>query len=142
MSPYVPHNDESLYDHPETFRPERFLKAVAADDPSEPRNGSNLNTLFLLATGAENSLYITLSNILWAFQILPPLGEDGKPEEVDISDKAFFRSMGMLIKPYEALFVPRREQHARIIKESWMKAQQEGFLIAISLVNVDGVVAG
>jgi len=38
---------------------------------------------------AENSLFITLAKILWAFHIRPGETADGKEEKLDVSDAAY-----------------------------------------------------
>ncbi|KAJ8502251.1 hypothetical protein ONZ51_g72 [Trametes cubensis] len=74
--------DHKAYPNPEEFKPERFLKDGALDpsvrDPLKYAFGFGRR----ICPGrhfADASMFIIVSSVLHAFDIAPPLGEDGKP---------------------------------------------------------------
>src|SRR2546423_6712707 len=77
---------------------------------------------------AENSLFITIARILWAFDILPGLDSEGKEIPADI--EAYEPGLSLTCpKPFKARFVPRSEEKRRLIVEEWKTAQKEGYVI-------------
>lgn len=89
---------------------------------------------------AENSLFITLAKILWAFRIEPGVGPDGDILSPDLSDDAYEAGINTLPKPFKARFVPRNESRARVLREEWTKAEKEGFMLGDVKVDSQGVV--
>lgn len=73
---------------------------------------------------AENSLFITLAKILWAFRIEPPEGE-----VVDVSDAAYEDGVNTLPKPCRLRFVPRNGERKAVLRREWDVARQEGFYL-------------
>lgn len=79
-------HDPEVYEDPESYRPERFLKDGQLDptvrDPSA----------FIFGYGrrvcpgryyAENGLFINIASLLHVFDLTPPLGEGGKPVKIE-----------------------------------------------------------
>ena len=89
---------------------------------------------------AENSLFITIACIIWAFEILPPL-ENGKVGVVDVSDSAYEDGANTLPKPSKLRFVPRSSQVETTLRTEWENAQKEGYMLGDTKVNVEGMVA-
>lgn len=89
---------------------------------------------------AENSLYITLSKILWAFEILPPLGDDGREEEVDVSDAAYEDGGNTLPKPFKVRFAVRNAKKEAVLRREWEEAEREGYWLGDRRVDAKGVV--
>ncbi|KAH9899373.1 O-methylsterigmatocystin oxidoreductase [Cubamyces lactineus] len=78
--------DQKAYPNPEEFQPERFLKDGALDptvrDPQKYAFGFGRR----ICPGrhfADASMFIIVSSVLHAFDIAPPLGEDGKPVRLE-----------------------------------------------------------
>lgn len=90
---------------------------------------------------AENSLFITLASLLWAFHILPPLDESGREVPVDTSEDAFLLGSGILAKPFRLRLLPRSEEIEGTIRSEWEMARKEGFVLGGNRVMVDGVSA-
>lgn len=68
-----------MFPSPDTFRPERFLET---DDPRLKSFDLCFGFGRRICPGmhlALNSLFINISRILWAFDITPVKGPDGKP---------------------------------------------------------------
>lgn len=77
---------------------------------------------------AENSLFITIARILWAFDILPGLDDNGKEIAPDI--EAYEPGLSLTSpKPFKARFVARSEEKKRLVVEEWKQAQKEGYVI-------------
>lgn len=143
------HYDPDRYEEPFKFRPDRYLNHpeksgvyVNAADPYERDH-------FAFGNGrracpgvhlAENSLYITLAKILWAFEIRPPLGPDGKEEAIDISDDAFQSGGTVAPNKFRARFIPRNETVKKTLIHEWEEAMEEGFYLGEVKVTLDGMV--
>lgn len=97
---YTPFSDPSLYADPEQFCPERHVHG----DESNEKSGSNHSKAavglerYVWGAGrricpgmhlAENTLFVILPSILWAFYVRPELNSDGTDMEVDVSDDAY-----------------------------------------------------
>ncbi|VDC07377.1 unnamed protein product [Peniophora sp. CBMAI 1063] len=70
-------HDETVYPNPFAFEPERFIQKEPQYDPTRYVFGFGRR----VCPGshfAEASLFLNISNILSAFSILRPIGEDGK----------------------------------------------------------------
>ncbi|KAK7725513.1 hypothetical protein SLS63_008116 [Diaporthe eres] len=161
--------DPQRYDEPFTFRPERFLDypkysaEYAAGDPykrdhfGKPphlRDTGNVRQLTppYVAFGAgrricpgaklgENTLDIGLMNLLWAFEVRPPLMEDGTEAttmNMDF-DTAFQPTAFAAPKPFEARFVPRSEKALRMVQEQWERGLTEGYMLGKNHVTASGV---
>ncbi|KIW14361.1 hypothetical protein PV08_07143 [Exophiala spinifera] len=128
INQYAIHFDQRRYDEPEKFKPERYLdhplKAgayIAHPDPYA-RDHFGFGAGRRGCPGlhlAENSLFITLAKILWAFEIKPALGPDGKEEVVDVSDAAYEDGSNTVPRKYKVRFVMRNEKREMVLKEEW-----------------------
>ncbi|KAL5339641.1 cytochrome P450 [Aspergillus crustosus] len=71
---------------------------------------------------AENSLFITIAKILWAFRVVAV----GK---VDLSDEAFLPGSMTVPKPFEVRFVPRSGEVGKVVREDWGGAEAEELVL-------------
>lgn len=151
INQYALHYDGARYPDPEAFRPERYLAyphksgVYAAGADAEGRDHWSFGAGRRICSGmhlAENSLFITIAKIVWAFEIAPRMGEDGKPEVVDLSDEGFEPGVNTLPKPYVLEFRPRSEERERVVREEWEMALREGFWLGERKVNAEGMVVG
>ncbi len=143
------HFDERRFENPFQFVPERYLghglyssEYAAMSDPYK-RDHFTFSTGRRTCPGArlaENSLIIALAGILWAFEIRPPLNEDGVEQEMDLSDNAFPDAGFLLPKPFAARFIPRGEGRAAIVRDAWEAAMRDGYELRGVPVDVDGMV--
>ncbi|RYP62691.1 hypothetical protein DL769_007198 [Monosporascus sp. CRB-8-3] len=80
---------------------------------------------------AENTLDITVANMLWAFELLPPTtrGADGKEVEgsINTSDNAFQASAFRGPKPFRMRFVLRSQEQGEIVRTQWETARATGY---------------
>lgn len=112
--------NEKHYENPLEFRPERWI--------GKDEDGSFTNFFGYgrrICTGrhiARNSLFTLMSRILWAYDVKPTMGPDGKPEKVD--DMAFGSGFVSIPLPFEAVFKPRSEQARRIIEKEWASTEK------------------
>lgn len=122
-----------LYDDPQSFKPERYLnKPLAAaeylnsNDPYE-RDHFTYGAGRRVCPGvhvAEKSLYINIVRTLWGFDIRRSKGPDGKLEELDLT---FVRGFLSVPKKYPCDLSPRSAKHAAVIRETFKRAEQDGF---------------
>ncbi len=147
---YAIHYDLSRYHDPDAFKPERFLNhplkagAYAAHSDPYERDHFGFGAGRRICPGmhlAENSLYITLAKILWAFEIQAPIGQNEKEEEVDVSDAAYEDGVNTLPKQYKIRFVVRNARREKVLQEEWAKALKEGYYLGNLKVEASGMVA-
>ncbi|RAO67450.1 uncharacterized protein BHQ10_003462 [Talaromyces amestolkiae] len=141
------HYDPSRYERPFEFMPERYLnhslyssEYAAMSDPAK-RDHFTFSTGRRTCPGArlaENSLYIALAGILWAYEICPPI-VNGAEKVLDTSDDAYTEGGVTLPKPFAARFIPRNDDRLRIVKEQWERAQSEGYELRGIPVDVNGM---
>lgn len=149
MSQYVLHFNPEQWDNPDVFDPSRYLSypnkagVYAAGGDAAQRDHYDFGAGRRICPGmhlAENSLFITLAKLLWAFKIEPPLGADGKPLAMDLSDAAYEDGVNTVPKPFKARFVPRSEARMEVLRAEWAQAQKDGFYLGSAKVNTGGVV--
>ncbi|KAH6971061.1 cytochrome P450 [Ilyonectria sp. MPI-CAGE-AT-0026] len=149
MSQYVLHFNPEQWDNPDVFDPSRYLSyphkagVYAAGGDAVQRDHYDFGAGRRICPGmhlAENSLFITLAKLLWAFKIEPPLGADGKPLAMDLSDAAYEDGVNTVPKPFKARFLPRSEARMEVLRAEWVQAQKDGFFLGSAKVNTGGVV--
>lgn len=135
INQYALYSDPFRYKDPEEFKPERFLddgdnniKMDKYADPYGPDRyvwggGKRICPGVYLA---ENSLFITVAKILWAFQILPPLDEHGQETALDVSDNAYENGRVTIPKPFQLRFVPRSLAIEQVIRSEWAEVNEDG----------------
>ncbi|PSK58738.1 3-hydroxyphenylacetate 6-hydroxylase [Elsinoe australis] len=149
LSQYAIHFDPGRWSNPDAFDPSRYLAyphksgvyAAAAD--ARERDHFDFGAGRRICPGmhlAENSLFITIAKLVWAFEILPPVGRDGRLEEVDTSDEAYELGANTLPKPYRMRFVPRDAWREGVVRAEWERARKEGFWLGDRKVEEQGMV--
>ncbi|TEA09810.1 Cytochrome P450 monooxygenase patI [Colletotrichum sidae] len=135
-SDYLLHFDSAKWDHPEVFDPSRYLAypekagVYAAQGDPDARDHYDFGAGRRVCPGmhlAENSLFITIAKIVWAFEIRPPLGADGNEVPVDVSDAAYEPGVNTLPKPFKVRFIPRSQKRLEVLRAEWAQAQADGF---------------
>ena len=142
------HYDPERYPEPFEFRPERYLdhpkysaEYAAQSDPYK-RDHFSFGAGRRICPGtrlAENTLNIGLANMLWAFEIRPPMVE-GVEAKMDLSDDAYEETSFRGLKPFAVRFVPRDEDRVQLIKKQWEQAMREGYVLRNKDVDLNGVV--
>ncbi|THC95056.1 hypothetical protein EYZ11_005451 [Aspergillus tanneri] len=142
------HYDPQRFEKPFEFMPERYLKHTLYSSEYAAMSDPYKRDHFTFSTGrrtcpgarlAENSLNIALCNILWAFEIRPPIVE-GVETEMDLSDNAYPDGAFTIPRPFAARFLPRSEERLQIVKKQWQIATQEGYELRGVAVDIDGIV--
>ncbi|KAF9883127.1 hypothetical protein FE257_004076 [Aspergillus nanangensis] len=150
VNQYTLHFDPARYDRPDDFLPDRYLNhplkagAYAAHSDPYERDHFDFGAGRRICPGmhlAENSLFITIASLIWAFEILPPI-LDGKVGTVDVSDAAYEEGVNTLPKPGKLRFVPRSKTVEETIKVKWQEAEKDGYMLGSIKVNTEGMVAG
>ena len=141
---YAIHYDPKRWKDPEKFDPSRYLdyplKAgeYAGIGDFTKRDHFSFGCGRRICPGmwlAENSLFITISRILWAFDILPGLDEHGK--EIKPNTEAYEPGLSLTSpKPFKARFVVRSEDKRNKIIEEWKQAQKTGYIILGDKVRI------
>jgi cytochrome P450 len=146
---YALHFDPSRYEEPERFNPSRYLGydlkagAYAAHPDPYARDHFSFGAGRRICPGmhlAENSLFIVLAKMLWAFDIRPPLKDDGTEAKMDLSDEANEPGVNTLPKPYKARFIARSERAAEVVRKEWSQAEKDGFYLGSIKVDTAGMV--
>ncbi|KAJ5371629.1 hypothetical protein N7517_003635 [Penicillium concentricum] len=113
------HFDEDLYSNAKAFEPERWIENP--DLPLQPFGvgrracpGQHLS---------RASLSAIIPQMLWAFNIEPGR-VDGVPIDIDLSN---LTQTGTLLRPspFKAIFTPRDEHHATLIKRKSVSRDRE-----------------
>lgn len=131
------HYDPVQFPDPFCFKPERYLgyqrsvlEYAAMPDPYD-RDHFTFGAGRRMCPGArfaENNLALLLANVLWAFELRPPLiTVHGKTEDakMDLSDGAFEPYPLRSAKPFKARFVPRGEKQMEVIRRYWEVLNQK-----------------
>ncbi|KAL3485851.1 cytochrome P450 [Aspergillus germanicus] len=128
------HRNHELYPSPEKFEPERYLNSplsaaeyINIADPYA-RDHFTYGAGRRVCPGvhvAERSLYINIARTVWGFNVQKRKGPGGQMLEPTTSMVRGFLSIPNLF-PCE--ITPRSDNHARLIKEVWMKAESRGIV--------------
>ncbi|KAI1428592.1 putative O-methylsterigmatocystin oxidoreductase [Xylaria sp. FL1777] len=136
------HWDPEIYPQPHVFQPERYLNhpkysaeyATMTDPYKRDHFTFGGGRRFCPASRlAENTLNITVANMLWAFQLRPPIikGSDGIEIEckIDTSNHAFQDSAFRGPKPFHVRFIPRSQAQKELIRREWESARTTGYTL-------------
>ena len=143
------HYDPERYEEPFAFRPERYLHFTKYSSEYAAQSDPYKRDHFAFGAGrricpgarlAENSLNIALSNMLWAFEIRPPIVQGVEAEGMDWSDDAYEDTSFRGLKPFAARFVPRGQDRLELIERQWAEAKEKGYTLKGNDVDVNGVV--
>ena len=142
------HYDPVRYNDPFSFQPERYLdypkyssEYAAQSDPYK-RDHFSFGGGRRICPGtrlAENTLNIAVANVLWAFEIRPPIIEGIEAKSMDLSDGAYENTHFRGPKPFPARFVPRVIDRVELIKRQWEQGMKEGYMLRSNDVDVNGV---
>jgi cytochrome P450 len=129
---YPIHYDSHLFPDPEQFKPERYLShphksGIYAASPNPHRDHWAFGAGRRICSGmhlAENSLFITIAKILWAFDIVPPAGH-----KTDLTDDAYEPGANTLPKPFPTNFIPRSKGIESKIRSEWEDALETGYTL-------------
>ena len=142
------HYDPSRFPQPFEFMPERYLNHHLYSSEYAAMSDPYKRDHFTFSTGrrtcpgarlAENSLDIALANMLWAFEIRPPV-VNGVEVEMDLSDNAYPEGGFTIPKPFAARFVPRSPERLEFVRLQWDVAMKEGYDLRGVAVDVDGMI--
>ncbi|KAF9053352.1 cytochrome P450 [Panaeolus papilionaceus] len=118
---YSMSKDEQMFPSPDKFEPERYLHP----DPTLPKPNSSFFFGFgrRICPGmhvAQNTLFIAITRLLWAYDIIPPKDAAGKPILPDTND--FDEGLVIHPRPFKYHFVLRRESARALIEEEYSQA--------------------
>jgi hypothetical protein len=124
-----------LYEDGETYNPDRYLEhphlanQYAASGDIEKRDHYSYGAGRRICVGihlAERTQWRMTAQLLWAFDILPGLDEDGNEIELRVDGDAFEGGLIHEPKPFKVRFVPRSQKHLEVIQKKF--ADCEGYL--------------
>ncbi|KAF2831810.1 cytochrome P450 76C3 [Ophiobolus disseminans] len=148
LQQYPIHYDPALYPEPHRFKPERFLahplgSGHYAAGSASARDHWSFGAGRRICSGvhlAENSMFIVLAKLLWAFEMLPPLDADGKEVAVDTSDEAFDAEGGMTTAiAYRVRWKVRSGGVRGVVLAEAAEARREGYVLRGVKVGEGGV---
>ncbi|KAJ4296329.1 hypothetical protein N0V90_006374 [Kalmusia sp. IMI 367209] len=146
---YPIHYDPTLFPEPDRFNPDRYLafpekSGFYAGGSADSRDHWNFGAGRRICSGlhlAENSMFIVLAKLLWAFDLRPPVDETGKEMEVDLSDDAYEPGANTIPRPYRARWVVRSEEVRKTIEREAMEARRDGYVLRGVKVSKEGIEA-
>ncbi|KEY63839.1 hypothetical protein S7711_09902 [Stachybotrys chartarum IBT 7711] len=117
--------DKGKYPDPMAFQPERYLRHPKFSGEYAAMADPHARDHFTFGAGrrvcpgtrlAESNLAVMLANVIWAFEIQPPLGGEKKAISMDVSDDAFDMYPLRHAKPFKARFIPRNAARLEIVQ--------------------------
>jgi cytochrome P450 len=148
LQQYPIHYDSTIFPDPQHFTPDRFLdhpmgSGHYAAGPASARDHWSFGAGRRICSGlhlAENSMFVVLAKLLWAFDILPPLDEEGVPVRVDTSDEAFDPDGSTtMAKVYNVRWRVKSEEIRQILLREARDARRDGYVLRGIKVGEDGV---
>ncbi|PSN73010.1 putative cytochrome P450 [Corynespora cassiicola Philippines] len=123
------HFNEERYPEPQSFVPERWEGKL--EMAAENSVGVS-SELFTFGAGrricpgqhlAERSIFLVISNFLWAFEISQAVDADGKKKPIRTDETK--PGIARAFPEFEVSIKPRSEERARIIEETWSQMKDE-----------------
>lgn len=117
---YAITKDPELFPEPNEFRPERFLNST---HPALTNYTISFGFGRRICPGmylAQQSLFIAISRILWAFDVVPLKDETGRANIP--SDDDFVTGLVSRPQPFGYSLVPRRESVVKVVTEEAKRA--------------------
>lgn len=145
------HWDPERFPHPFHFKPERYLNHLhrsavyAAGGDILARDNFTFGAGRRICPGihlAENGLFLAVANITWAYEFKLPLDDQGEEIPLDITDEGFMEGAIRVPKQYTVRILERNAARSRLIRSEWDQAQQAGYVLRGSHVDVNGGVGG
>ena len=132
LNVYAIHMDPKRHPDPLRFDPDRFKDDVQGLNDFGTNSEPARRGTFAFGAGrrvcqgmhvAERSLFLAISRILWAFDILPAKDESGN----DVIPDGSKLSQGFVCmpEPYQATIRPRSAEKAALIRKFWNEAQKD-----------------
>ncbi|KAH7088102.1 cytochrome P450 [Paraphoma chrysanthemicola] len=126
------HHDDNRWKQPEIYDPSRYLNdplsTAEAMTTAEPEDRDH----FTYGAGrracpgvhiAQNSLFINMARVLWAFNITKSVDKEGNVIEPSTKTEQGFIGIP---ERFPCHFEPRSPERARIVDEAWKTAEKEG----------------
>jgi cytochrome P450 len=148
LQQYPIHYDPIIFPDPHAFNPDRYLSHPLASGqyaagPASARDHWSFGAGRRICSGmhlAENSMFIVLAKLLWAFEILPPIDGEGREVQVDTSDGAF-ESEGSttMAKVYQVRWRVRSQGVMKAVEREAEDARRDGYTLRGVKVGEEGV---
>lgn len=128
------HHDETRFANPDVFDPDHYkgqtalAPELAAAADYDTRDHYGYGTGRRICPGihvAERNLFMAIAKIIWAFDISPAMGEDGKPVAPDVDPQTGY-SEGFLVcaKDFGCRITVRSEKRRATILGEYEQAQE------------------
>lgn len=131
LNTWAIHRDAERYPDPAAFQPERFIGDDTTSSESANRNDVALRDHFGFGAGrricpgmnvADRSMLLGVARILWAFDVKPKAGADGKvmlPTQDD-----FLPGFVAIPRSFDVVVRPRSEEKREIVEREWIRAKE------------------
>ncbi|TDZ38246.1 Cytochrome P450 monooxygenase yanC [Colletotrichum spinosum] len=127
--------DENYVTDSSTYNPDRYLPTadrlapeLSASSKYEERDHYSYGAGRRMCVGihlAERSQWRMIAQMLWAFNIEPEIGPDGKPMEVKTGNDVYEDGFLNGPKDYMVRIVPRSEKHAEVVRATFAETEPD-----------------
>jgi hypothetical protein len=130
--PRAIHNDPARHPEPRTFNPARYLHDPRSSRESAVFPDVSERDHFLFGSGrrlcvgmdiADNSMFLSIARILWAFRISKAKDEAG--DEITPDPDDIVGGLAAYPRPFPASIAPRSDLRAQAIRQAWKAAEAE-----------------
>jgi cytochrome P450 len=126
------HHDENRWERPDIYDPSRYLDDPLSTAEAMTASDAEARDHFTYGAGrrscpgvhiAQNSLFINMARVLWAFNITKARDDNGKVIEPTTSTEPGFLAVP---ERFPCRFEARSPKRAEIVERVWAEAEKEG----------------
>jgi len=128
---YTINMDPKRFPNPRVFDPDRYQNDLLSSFDAAVSPDVSKRDHFTFGAGrhlcqgmhlAERSLFLGMSRILWAFDVLPAL--DSNQKEIIPDPERLTQGFVCMPEPFSARIVPRSKERAMMVEREWAEAKE------------------